>query len=118
MKGFIEIAKGKVAKEMILKNPGEGTTTIVKYDEDRLCYKRGQSSFYIDLKEFEAAYKKFKGSILKTNDLKEYKPEIFDSRQKGHSCNCTLFFMYLKEMGIISEVQGKGYAGDPFFVQI
>ncbi len=115
---FITIAINKVPAGSVLKNPGKGKSTIIKYDNERLCYKRGDSSFYVDLGEFASAYNNFLGKFVTTTKLKEYKPEIFDSNNEGHNCHCTLLFLYLKEMGLVDTIHGRGKVGSPFGVQL
>jgi hypothetical protein len=64
------------------------------------------------------AYARFKGGQMSSSDLKKIKPAVFDSqaRPAGHSCNCTFLFMVLKEIGLITRIQGNGVSGNPFFV--
>jgi len=53
-------------------------------------------------------------------DLKTDNPSVFDSqaRPAGHSCNCTFLFMVLHQMGIASNVHGRGVRGNPFYVDV
>jgi hypothetical protein len=57
---------------------------------------------------------------ISSSELKVFLPAIFDSaaRPAGHSCNATLLFLALREMGIVSAIHGNGVAGNPFFVEI
>ena len=58
------------------------------------------------------------GEGLAPSDLVIFKPTVFDSKQSGHSCNCTFLFQILKEMGIVDEIEGEGKRGNPFYVII
>ena len=65
-----------------------------------------------------AAYTTFRGKTVSSTDLREYAPQVFDSKRSGHSCNCTLLFMVLKMIGAITTIEGKGVRGNPFRVTI
>ncbi len=112
------MAKNKVPVNTILNNPGNGVSKIISYNGSKLCYQRGKSKFYISLEEFFQAYRAFDGQFVATNNLKKYKPEVFDSSNHGHNCNSTLFFMFLKEMELVEKISGKGVAGKPFGIQL
>lgn len=102
----------------VLENLGKGQTTFISYD-DRIRYKRGNTdNFRISFSDLYSAYYHFLGREVSTSDLKIYRPEIFDSKQNGHSCNCTVFFVLLRESNIITEIYGAGKSGDPFYVKI
>ena len=77
----------------ILQNPGGGTTEIIDYAaNDRLVYQRGQSRIYVSIRDLYAAYRSFSGQTVSSTDLREYAPDVFDSKRGGHSCNCTVLF--------------------------
>jgi hypothetical protein len=102
----------------ILQNPGGGDSTIVSYTLTQLIYRRGNSKIYISIADLFKAYKEFSGKTVSSTDLKKYAPKIFDSTKSGHSCNCTLFFMALKAMGVITRIEGAGKSGNPFRVKL
>jgi len=118
LKEFASSIKSKVPVGAVLQNPGGGTSTILSYDEDRVCYERGHSRFYIELADVWEAAEHFKGQYVTTTALKEFKPVVYDSSQQGHNCNCTLMFLLLREVGTTPEIQGTGKSGDPFGVQL
>jgi hypothetical protein len=99
---------------MVLPNPGRGTSTVLKYTESQVVYKRGQSSIYVKTKDLFDAYRRFAGEEVTTNDLKDYSPEVFDSRRNGHGCNSTFLIMALNRIGLASNVEGTGRRGEPF----
>jgi hypothetical protein len=99
----------------ILDNPGGGTTLIKSYTGDILKYQRGKSTFPASLKLFYEAKVKYTGLKLSSSTLKQLSP-MFDSNRSGHSCNCTLLFMILRDIGIVDKILGNGRSGDPFYV--
>jgi hypothetical protein len=117
-KEFASSVKQKIPVGAVLQNPGGGTSTIVSYDEDRVCYERGHSKFYIELVELWRAVEHFKGQRMTTVGLKEYKPSVFDSSQNGHNCNCTFLFLLLQEIAVVPQIHGTGRSGDPFGVKL
>jgi hypothetical protein len=87
---------------------------VLKYTESQVVYKRGQSSIYVKTKDLFDAYRRFAGEEVTTIDLKDYSPEVFDSRRNGHGCNCTFLIMALNRIGLASNVEGTGRRGEPF----
>lgn len=87
-------------------------------DQDRICYRRGKSRFYFELCVLYEAYQRFYGQRVTTADLKNVNPRMFDSKQNGHNCHCTFFFMVLCQIDIVDAIWGTGREGDPFGVTI
>lgn len=84
-----------------------------------IYYKRGSSKMLLKYEYINEAYERFKGNTIATTDLKQFKPNIFDSSKNGHGCHCTMFFLLLEEFGMLKDgIQGKGVAGSPFYVTI
>ena len=103
----------------ILHNPGSGTTEIVSYaSDDKMVYKRGHSHIYVSIVDLYDAYQHFLNKTVSSSNLRAYAPEVFDSKEGGHSCNCTLLFMLLKGIGATDRIEGEGIRGDPFQVSI
>ena len=104
--------------ETVLKNPGGGTSIILSYSLDGVSYKRGNSTIYVSIRDLFDGYTRVKTGHLSSNDLKIANPSVFDSqaRPAGHSCNCTFLFMALQEMGIVTQIYGRGVRGNPFYV--
>lgn len=118
-KNLVMKLKNKLEVGIVFQNPGKGTSTIKAVNEKNIVYMRRKSRLYLKFADIEQAYNTFKGKICTTNNLKEYKPEIFDSKQNGHSCNCTFFFSLLKFLDLIEgDIQGSGRKGSPFYVKI
>lgn len=117
---FIRAIKSTIPPETILQNPGGGTTTIIAYDNEYLKYRRGKSRFKVGLNDLFEAYSRFRGTQLSSRELKQINPRVFDSKfpHFGHSCNATLLYMFLKEIGVVEGVHGAGHRGNPFFVDI
>lgn len=101
-----------------IANPGGGDTTIVSYTSTQMAYKRGKSIMRVSIVDLYDTYQKYRGKTVTTNDLRGYAPHIYDSKESGHSCNCTVLFMALKAMGIVTRIRGEGAAGNPFWVAI
>jgi hypothetical protein len=116
--GFARLVRQKVPVGLVLENPGRGTTTIIRYQEGQLCYRRGQSRFYVELGTLHEAYARFRGEDVTTNRLKEYRPETFDSSRGGHNCNATVLFLMLVKMDLAGGIWGRGQRGAPFGVSV
>ncbi len=102
----------------VLQNPGGGETEIINYTaSDKLAYRRGRSRMYVSIRELYVAHQLFQGQTVSSTDLRDYAPEIFESKQGGHSCNCTVFFMALRAMGLVDRIEGAGKRGDPYRVR-
>jgi hypothetical protein len=104
----------------VFNNPGRGTSEVVKIDVEKIAYLRGGSRFYVRIKDLYAAYLKFKGTRITTQELKEFSPEVFDSaaRPAGHNCNCTFMFLVLERSGLASELKGSGVRGNPYSIKL
>ena len=104
---------------MIFDNPGGGTSEIVSITLDRITYLIKNSKIQIKIDDIVEAYNKFREKEVKTSELKEFKPKVFDSKKSGHSCNCTMLFMILCKLGLTDgEIRGRGVARNPFFIKI
>jgi hypothetical protein len=114
---FLEGLCKKIYVGKILFNPGGGTSEIVFIDNNKIVYERGKSKISIKINDIFGVYEKNNGNVF-SNKLKEEKPNIFDSRANGHSCNCTFVFMVFKEMGVVNKIEGAGVRGNPFYVNI
>lgn len=131
MNGFVsnesEIIKGILVKKLlenisvgdVFENPGGGTSTVINISEDRICYRRGKSNIYLNFKDIEEVYNYYKGRACYSNDLKKFRPTVFDSSQNGHSCNCAFLFKVFSKLELLEgDLEGRGVRGDPFYVEI
>jgi hypothetical protein len=110
--------KLKLPVGMVIENPGGGTSTIMRYSETNVYYKRANSAITVSLEALYNAYMKFKGMRVSSKDLRNYAPHTFDSKHSGHSYNCTFLFSILKLLGVIDTILGEGKAHHPFYVVI
>ena len=102
-----------------LRNPGGGTTEIISYTASgKLVYQRGRSRMYMSVRDLHAAYRSFSGQTVSSTDLRDFAPEVFNSKRGGHSCNCTVLFMALNAMGLVDRIEGRGVAGYPYRVDL
>ena len=101
----------------MFENFGNGQTTIRRYGKGRMRYRRGISLFNVSIEDLFITYTHFKGQRVSTNDLRQFKPDVFDSSAGGRNCHCTVLFRLLLNAGLASEVQGSGVAGSPFSVE-
>ncbi|ACD89736.1 conserved hypothetical protein [Chlorobium limicola DSM 245] len=101
-------------------NPGGGTSIVKSITHMNISYKRGNSIMSVGLNTLYDTYKQFAGRQVTCSELKEYAPNIFDSKARpaGHSCNCTFFFLVLIAIGVVEEIQGAGVRGNPYYVDI
>ena len=98
---------------------GNNHTTISENDGESIIYLRGESKIKISILELWNTYDYLIKQELKnisSIQLCKYRPDIFDSKQNGHSCNCTFFYIVLKEIGLILKIDGKGVRGNPFYI--
>ena len=102
----------------IMSNPGGGVSEIISYNTDMVTYRRGKSPIQVSIRALFDACVTFQGKRLRTTDLRTYAPRVFDSKQSGHSCNCTFLFMSLQKMGIVTGINGDGRVGSPFYVNL
>ena len=102
----------------VLVNPGGGTSTIVSYTERNIAYQRGNSKIYVAFEDLYDAYNASRGGTLDSSTLRGHNPQVFDSRQGGHSCNCTFLFIVLKAIGVVDRIEGAGKKGAPFRVTV
>lgn len=118
---FVRQLQKRLQPGLVMKNPGKGTSTIDWCDDEQICYRRGDSALYVCLSDLWDAYEEFAGQAITTNDLKGFRPAVFDSKGKpkgGHGCHATLFMLALQEMGIVESLTGKGVRGSPFGITI
>lgn len=117
---FHQMLMNAVPAEATIPNPGGGMTTVVSTQNGRVRYRRGRSVMNLKIDDMHAAYTTFNGRLMSSKDLKATWPATYDSaaRPAGHSCNVTMLFCALKAMGLVQSIQGKGVAGNPFFVDL
>lgn len=115
---FCQWCTSRLPPGTVLPNPGGGVSLIIGYRPDVLVYRRVNSRIYISLQDLYNAWHAFMGSAVSSSNLKEYAPSVFDSKSGGHSCNCTMLFMILRALGVVSRIEGGGVRGDPFWVEL
>lgn len=115
---FAAMTRRHLPPDTVLPNPGGGTSRIVRYSGGKMVYQRGQSKIYLSLEELNEAVEHFCPGRMSSSDLRTYRPEVFDSKREGHSCNCTMQFMILECIGLVQSVEGKGVRGNPFRVSM
>jgi hypothetical protein len=109
--------KSKITLGKVMKNPGRGESTIIAYTQKgNICYQRGESCISISLIEIYNAYQHYSGKQCSSTDLKALNPRVFGTQ--GHGCNCSFFFMVLREMGLCSEIKRVGDGNSPFCVDV
>jgi hypothetical protein len=113
---FRQLCVSRLPPATVLLNPGGGVSTIVRYSAGKVVYRRLHSLIYVSLHDLYEAWRAFGGGVVSSSDLKEYAPSTFDSKAGGHSCNCTMLFMILRALGVVSRIEGGGVRGDPFWV--
>ncbi len=98
---------------MVFDNPGGGTTEIVSISGTSIYYKRKNSKMQLKFSDIDSSYYNFKDGRVTTNMLKGFKPKVFNTRENGHDCNCTVLFLILKNAGL---TKGEIY-GRPFGIE-
>ena len=117
---FISKATAGLNRVKVLRNPGRGMTTIKSVTHEEIAYIRAQITIYVGFDSLYNAYQKYEGKEVSSRELKENDPDVFDSNENGHNCNCTFLFMLLqlKELGLVNKIWGSGVRGNPFYVYI
>ena len=115
---FCQQVKAALPEKAAPRNPGGGTSTIVSYTDRNIRYRRGRSIISVAFEDLHQAYEAFRGTTLDSTMLRAYKPQVFDSRRGGHSCNCTFLFMVLQAIGIVERITGADRRGHPFQIVI
>jgi hypothetical protein len=105
-----------LSKGKILQNPGGGRTTITRYTDTHMVYRRRNSEIRVSMRDLYTAYRTFSGKEVSSTDLREYMPKVYS--KSGHPCNCTLLFMVFKAIGVVTMIEGEGKRGSPFRVTI
>lgn len=100
--------------------PGGGTSQVQQVLAYKVGYKRSKSTIYLSIPDMFSTFTEFSGSNITTNDLKRFRPEVYDSKAlpAGHSSNCTFFFMVMKSIGLAGNIIGKGVRGNPFGIML
>ena len=102
-----------------LNNPGGGISTISKIDNEKISYIRGKSAITLYYKDIENVYLEYAGGTCTASDLKLFNPKVFDSKNGGHSCNCTFIFMVFEELQLLQgSINGLGVRGNPYYIHI
>lgn len=107
-----------IQEGQVFRNPLRGISTIVEIDSNRVRYKRGKSIISLTIGDMYKAYAKYAGKDASSSDFRAYNPELYDSKQGGHSCHCSFLFLVLIAMGLVNGIQGGGVRGNPFWVHI
>jgi len=115
---FKQKTKLTIQVRTIFDNPRKGTSTVTALSNRGISYVRGRSVISFSFQDIFGALEYFKGGRVTSNDLKSYRPAVFGSKAKGHSCNFSFLFILFKKMGIASEIGGQGGKGSPYFVDI
>ncbi len=117
---FSKSLRERLRQGLVMKNPGKGVSTVVSCDETRVKYRRGvgKKPFYVNIGDLWDAYERFTGKSITTNDLKDFRPAVFDGGAGGHGCHATFFMQVLREMEIVESFTGSGVRGSPFGVAI
>jgi|GEM_PF-3379335 len=118
---FAEKVQNKLPAGTVLDNPGGGQMAILSYNGTKMVYQRGNSPITADLHDLWNAYYYFdqrKPCDVDSAALRQRYPLVFDPHQNGHAANCTMLFVLLREIGVVSAVKGTGKAGDPFHISL
>jgi hypothetical protein len=101
-----------------INNPGGGKSKVLSYSNQNIVYQRKNSKIMVSFSDLYKAYLTFNGQTVSTTDLRDFAPQVFDSKKGGHSCNCTFLFSILELIGIVEDIEGEGRANHPFYVKI
>lgn len=109
----------KIQEGLVLNNPGGGSSTIKKITKDFIEYIRGNSPIRISSNIINKVFDEYNHTEIKTPELKHKYPEIFDSNEGGHSCNCTFLFLIFEQANLLEgTINGRGVRGSPFYVKL
>ena len=110
---FVKKLTDSVKVGDVFDNPGCGTSTIQRIEDDTITYMRGTHDINLSIDVMYNAFIHFPNGFS-SNDLRPY-----NSQFKNHGCNCTFLMMMLKAMGIVKQIEGSMKPRDlPFRVKI
>ena len=101
----------------VFQNPRSGTSAVVSVTDLNISYMRRSSRISLSIDAFLSVVTSFTGRKCTSTDLREYLPKVFSTKNGGHDCNCTFLFRVAEKMQLVENgIQGKGTAGNPFYV--
>jgi hypothetical protein len=117
---FIKLVRELCQVPVIIHFPPLADSAIVRTDYQHIWYRRGRSTIKISIRDMWEATEHFAGERVTTNEIRTYRPHVFDShaRPAGHSCNLTFLFAVLLLLKIATDLQGKGRRGSPYSIHI
>jgi hypothetical protein len=92
---------------------GYGYRTIETVNMDKIIYfntgTKSESKIALPIRTFRGVILKFQSSCCYTSQLKQFRPEVFDSnaRPAGHSCNCTFLMSTSDKLGFLASSRGS-----------
>lgn len=74
---FIAAIQNSIAPGSEFENPGEGTSLIKSVTDQRISYKRENSTISVTFEALFAAYDRFQGRLVTASDLKVFFTSCF-----------------------------------------
>jgi hypothetical protein len=118
IQAFIVRIRETVEVDEVWPNPGGKTSTIVRLGDNVIVYRRGNTNISVNYEDLHAVLSKYAGEFVTSSEVRDWRPDVFDSSAGGHSCNRTFLFLLLKKLGVVKRIDGSGVRGDPFGVQL
>ena len=108
---FISHIRQADIEGLTLETSSKRNIHIISCNKDRLHYHRGKSTISLKYSHLFKTWKAFKGSAISCQQLKTWKPAVFDSRahpKAGHDSNCGLFVLLMQHLGLAQNVGCEG----------
>jgi hypothetical protein len=92
---------------------GYGYRTVKTITMDKIVYfgagTKSESKITLPIRTFHDVILEFQSSCCYTWQLKQFRPNIFDStaRPAGHSCNCTFLMSIADKLGFLASGRGN-----------
>jgi len=96
---FFKLVENAQLEKQVFNHPEKGTLTVVSVTKERIHYLRTKTTVSVKLNHLYKAYDEFNGQKVTTEQLKAFKPGVFDSKgqpKSGHDSN-GIFFLKLME---------------------
>lgn len=103
-----------------IDTPKGEASMITGYSRSHILYSRNNVTISVAFLDLYKAYSHFYGQSVSTTELREFMPEVFDSkvRKAKYACNCILLFRLLEKLRLSGPITGTGAPRNPYSVKI
>lgn len=108
---FIQLICQANLEGLVFNNTRKNPLNILGTNKERIHYQRGKSTVSLKYNQLFKAWDAFKGSTVTSEQLQDWKPEVFDSKghpKPGHDSNCGMFLMLMEHLGLATDLDRDG----------